>query len=436
MVLNFFVETFALGVKNIHLHKLRSLLTTLGIILGVAAVIIMVAIGEGSKQAALAQVRQLGAQNIILRSIPPAESNDPSGKTQRMLDYGLRRVDVERLRASLKDGLKFIVPVRDTQMRVVGDERRVQANAIGTEPEIFEVIRLPLDRGRYFTQVDVDQETSVCVVGAESARQLFPYSDPIGQMITVGSSLNGMVKLEVVGVLQKTGLTPGGGYIARDIDMDIYFPLSLARTIFGDTIIRQHSGSFERKSIELTEVWLQAKSFEEVEAKAGEAENVLLLGHKGPKDYDVKVPLDILRNAEQLSRTFNFLLGGIAAISLLVGGIGIMNIMLASITERTKEIGIRRALGAKQKHITLQFLIETTVISLTGGIIGIALGAVVATVLPPIVHFFSGQNYPTQLASWSIIGSFVVSALVGIGFGLYPAMTAAKMNPIEALRHE
>lgn len=433
MVLNFFVETFTLGVKNIHLHKLRSLLTTLGIILGVAAVIVMVAIGEGSKQAALAQVRQLGAQNIILRSVTPPEGNDPNGKANRTLDYGLRRVDLARLRTL--PGTAFIVPVRDTQMKVTGNDVRVQANPIGTEAAIFEVINLKLERGRYFTDIDSMQHTPVCVLGSTAARQLFPYSDPIGNVITVGTSLNGIVKLQVVGVLQKTGLSPGG-FIQRDIDQDIYFPLTVAQDIFNDTIVRQLPGGMERKNIELSEIWIQTRKFEEVENTAALAENILKMGHTGPVDYEVKVPLDILRRAEELSRTFNFLLGSIASISLLVGGIGIMNIMLASITERTKEIGIRRALGAKRRHITLQFLVETTVISLTGGVIGIALGAVLATILPPIVHYFRHEDYPTQLASWSIIGSFVVSALVGIGFGLYPAITAAKMNPIEALRHE
>ena len=155
------------------------------------------------------------------------------------------------------------------------------------------------------------------------------------------------------------------------------------------------------------------------------------------QDADVKAPIQILRNAERLNRMFNFIMGGTASISLIVGGIGIMNIMLASVTERTREIGIRRALGAKQRHITLQFLMETTVISLTGGLIGIALGVFVAVVLPVIVaKFGSGNQYQTSIATWSVLGSFIISGMIGVGFGLYPAMTAARMNPIEALRHE
>ena len=166
------------------------------------------------------------------------------------------------------------------------------------------------------------------------------------------------------------------------------------------------------------------------------ASNLMKVGHGEKVDYEVKAPIQILRNAERLNRMFNFIMVGIASFSLVVGGIGIMNIMLATVTERTKEIGIRRALGAKQRHITLQFLIETTVISLSGGLIGILLGVGGAKLLPPVVSFFTQQTYRTSIADWSVIGSFVVSGIIGIGFGLYPAVTAARMNPIEALRHE
>jgi putative ABC transport system permease protein len=163
---------------------------------------------------------------------------------------------------------------------------------------------------------------------------------------------------------------------------------------------------------------------------------MLKIGHGDKIDYEVKAPIQILRNAERLNRMFNFIMVGIASFSLIVGGIGIMNIMLATVTERTKEIGIRRALGAKRKHITLQFLIETTVISLSGGLIGITLGTAVAKGLPWIVERFSGGSYATSITTWSVAGSFIVSGLIGIGFGLYPAVIAARMNPIEALRHE
>jgi putative ABC transport system permease protein len=224
--------------------------------------------------------------------------------------------------------------------------------------------------------------------------------------------------------------------MGRDLDLDLYFPWKLAYDTFGDTIVRRQAGSTERKQIEITEIWLQANTTADVERLSAIAENVVRTNGQVRQDVEVKAPIQILRNAERLNRIFNFVMVGIASFSLVVGGIGIMNIMLATVTERTREIGIRRALGAKRRHITLQFLIETTVISLSGGSIGIALGTGLAAALPWIVQRVSQQNYPTYIAAWSVIGSFVFSGLIGIGFGLYPAVKAAHMNPIEALRHE
>jgi putative ABC transport system permease protein len=279
----------------------------------------------------------------------------------------------------------------------------------------------------------------VCVLGAAITKQLFPYQDPIGETVQVGTPGQGLAMLTVVGVLEPTGLRAGSeaaSMLEIDPDNAAFFPLTLARAVFGDSVIKRQAGSMERKNIELSEVWIQAERTDQVEAIAAVAENVMSRTHAGKFDFSVKAPIQILRNAERLNRMFNFIMVGIAAFALVVGGIGIMNIMLATVTERTKEIGIRRALGAKRKHITLQFLIETTVISLCGGLLGILLGTAFAKLLPIVVGKLSNQHYPTSIAEWSVIGSFVVSGMIGIGFGLYPAVMAARMNPIEALRHE
>jgi putative ABC transport system permease protein len=436
-MLRFVLETFVLGLKNLRLHKLRSLLTALGIILGVGAVIVMVAIGEGAKQAAMEQMEQLGATNVLVRSVPPPESTDASQKTQRVLDYGLKRKDFARLKSLPQ--LDSIVPLRDTEQRVTRGDIRATAKAIGTTPQAFSVMNLELDRGRYFNGVDFEENAPVCVMGAMAAQQLFPFTDPLGESIMVGISGRSTVMLRVVGVLAPTGLRPDGSaagtMIGRNLDQDIYFPLSLAQEVFGDSISTPKPGGFERKNIELSEVWLRVNNVKYVEEIASIADNTVRMGHP-QRDFEVKAPIQILRNAEQLNKTFNFVMGGTAGISLLVGGIGIMNIMLASVTERTKEIGIRRALGAKRRDITLQFLVETTVLSLSGGLIGIAVGVGSSKLLPPIVKWVADAAYRTSVASWSVIGSFVVSGLIGIGFGLYPAIMAARMNPIEALRHE
>ncbi len=335
-------------------------------------------------------------------------------------------------------GVRYIVPLKDTEQKVTFSGMRAPANAIGTEPEIFNVINLPLARGRYFNRLDYESGSPVCVIGSQVAEKLFRFSDPLGQQIQVGTGGMSVVLLTIVGVLEPTGLrsgSEGASMMQRDLDLDVYFPLTIAETAFGDTIMKREAGSMERKTIELSEIWMQAERFEDVEPLAGVISNVVLKDR--PKaDVQVKAPIQILRAAEQQQRMFNFILVGIASFALVVGGIGIMNIMLASVTERTREIGIRRALGAKQRHITLQFLIETTVISLTGGLLGVLLGGGAAMLLPIVVRALSGENYPTSITMWSVAGSFIISGMIGIGFGLYPAITAARMNPIEALRHE
>jgi putative ABC transport system permease protein len=435
---NFLIETFLLGLKNLRLHKLRSLLTALGIIIGVAAVIIMVAIGEGSKQQALEQLKQLGAENILVRSKKPPESSDSSSKQQRILDYGLERTDLVRLKEL--PGVKKVVALRDTEQRVIrGPLQLPQGTAIGTEPEFFDIINLRADRGHFFDKLQYDRADAVCVLGAFAAKHLFPHEEPLGQTIQLGTKAFGSVMVTIVGVLEPTGLRAGSdaaSIVHLDPDQGAYIPLTLARAIWHDTVLKRQAGTFERKEIELSEIWLQAGKTEDVERLASIAQNIIESSHGDRGDFEIKAPIQILRAAEQTQRMFNFIMVGIASFALLVGGIGIMNIMLASVTERTKEIGIRRALGAKRRHITLQFLIETTVISLTGGVIGILLGAGVARAIPWLALKFSSQSYPTSIAQWSVIGSFMVSGLIGIGFGMYPAIMAARMNPIEALRHE
>lgn len=431
---NFLTETFRLGLKNLFLHKLRSLLTALGIIIGVMAVIVMVSIGEGSKQAAMKQLQQLGAKNILIRSIPPATSTTATNAVSAILDYGIRRDDVERLRTL--PNLAKVVPMRNTEQKVTFGGTRASANAVGTVPEVFDVINLPLSRGRYFTQVDYEINARVCVIGDAVARQLFPAADPVGQQVQIGTSTMPTVLCTVVGVLDPTGLRgQGQEMIGRDMDQDVYFPLTVAQEVFGDLIVNRKPGSMERKIIELTDVWLQVEDVKDVEPVNNVANSMMSKAHGERVDYSVKAPIQILRAAEAQQRTWNFLLITIASLSLVVGGIGIMNIMLASVTERTKEVGIRRALGAKQKHIVLQFLIETTVVSLTGGSVGVAIGVGVSLALPWAMSLFTPHAYPTALTSWSILGSFGISGAIGVGFGLYPAYTAAQMNPIEALRH-
>jgi putative ABC transport system permease protein len=436
-MLAFYLENFRLGLRNLFLHRLRSLLTALGIIFGVMAVIAMVALGQGGKEAARRQVEQLGATNVLIRSEKPPESNDATGRTSRVLEYGIKRDDVDRLK-SLPNTVA-VVPMRNSEQQIVlGSKRFTGCTAIATTPEWFTIINQPLDRGSIFTTIQYDRADAVCVMGAKAAEQMFPYEDPIGKTITLGAPSTGTLVLTVIGVLQGTGLRADSAktdIINRDLDYDIYFPLTTSRLAFSDSIVKRQAGSFERRSIEVTEVWIKATSIATVESLAKIAENTL--GKPERTDVSVKAPIEILRAAEANAFIWTVVMVGIASLSLIVGGIGIMNIMLATVTERTREIGIRRALGAKKWHIQLQFLIETAVLSLAGGIIGIILGVGLSWILPPLVSFFTDSlQFATKVTTWSVLVSFFVSGMTGIVFGMYPAMKASGMNPIDALRHE
>ncbi len=436
-MLAFYLENFRLGLRNLILHRLRSLLTALGIIFGVMAVIAMVALGQGGKEAARKQVEQLGATNVLIRSEKPPESNDATGRTSRVLEYGIKRTDVERLK-SLPNTLA-VVPMRNSEQQIVlGSKRFSGCTAIATTPEWFTIINQPLDRGSIFTTIQSDRADAVCVMGAKAAEQMFPFEDPIGRTITLGAPSTGTLVLTVIGVLQGTGLradTAKTDIINRDLDYDIYFPLTTSRLAFNDAIVKRQAGSFERRNIEITEVWIKASSIATVESLAKIAENTL--GKPDRSDVSVKAPIEILRAAEANAFIWTVVMVGIASLSLIVGGIGIMNIMLATVTERTREIGIRRALGAKRWHIQLQFLIETAVLSLAGGLIGIILGVGLSWILPPLVGFFTDNlQFATKVTTWSVLVSFLVSGMTGIVFGMYPAMKASGMNPIDALRHE
>jgi putative ABC transport system permease protein len=432
----FLYENIRLGLKNLYLHRLRTFLTALGIIFGVFAVIIMVAIGEGTKRDALKQMQQLGSQNVVIRSSQPPEGSDSSQSMGRILDYGLKQADLERIKSV--PGLERVVPMRDTGKRVVRDNKAFPSvNAVATSADLFPVIHLRVGAGVPFTATHEQQAATVCVIGSEAARLMFPSEDPLGQNIQIGTPSVGMAMVTVIGVLEPTGLranADSAGIMKRDIDSDIYFPLSLSQKYFGNMVMKRSTGAMERKIIEYSEIWVQVDDVNRVERTASIFSNVLGLPQR--QDVQVRAPIEILRAAERTAQQWNFVLGSIAGISLIVGGIGIMNIMLASVTERTREIGIRRALGAKQKHITLQFLIETTAISFVGGLVGIIMGIGGAKLLPPILSRMGMGEYPTAIAMWSVVGSFVISGLTGLFFGLYPAMMAARMNPIEALRHE
>ncbi len=363
--MSFLLETIWLGLKNLRLHMLRSILTALGIVCGVAAVIMMVAVGEGTKRQTLQDIERLGARNIIIRSQRPPESASMAGgeNTQRVAKYGLKHEDYRRLESALPHA-EYLIPLKQAGSEVLRNERKLASQTFGTVPALAKVANLRIARGRYLTEYDLDRRAKVAVIGHETSRLLFPMEDPIGKTFRIDQQV-----LTVVGILSPVGLAGGAGsaLVGRDLNKDIHLPLTTASTIFGDMVILRQSGSFQASEVELSEIYLASPSRDDVLIDAALARRVIAVGHNREADVEFIVPYELLESARKTTLVFNAVLTVIAAVGLLVGGIGIMNIMLATVTERTREIGIRRALGATRNNITVQFLIETGVLSMAGG---------------------------------------------------------------------
>jgi len=316
--------------------------------------------------------------------------------------------------------------MREIRREIRNGDRVVDAKLVGCTPEYQALNLLQLDRGRFLTDRDLAGTDNVAVLAHKTAEILFPYEDPIGRTVQIGTDFY----LVVGQTAQRTpSAAIGGSLEAREYDLDVYIPLSTLRARIGDMVLTARSGSREGEVVQLSQITVTVEDLAEVDATADVIRALLEKYHKTP-DFAVVVPKELLRQAEMMRTLFNVLLVLIAGISLLVGGIGIMNIMLASVTERTREIGIRRAIGAKRRQIVYQFLIETVVLSTMGGIIGLGVGALI----PFLITYFSGM---VTLMTWKgILVPLLISMTIGILFGLYPAVHAAQVDPIVALRHE
>jgi putative ABC transport system permease protein len=443
-VLNHILLTFRLGFSSLLLHKLRSGLAVLGILIGITAVIWLVALGEGVSYQAQQQIKDLGANNVIIRSVKPPDQGSRDGGGM-FIAYGVLRDDYRRIVSNLPM-IESAVPMREIRREVRYDERFVEARVVGCTPEYASLNHLTIQGGRFLTARDLSpRPENVAVLGYETARSLFPVENPLGRSIRIDADF-----YVIVGVTAQRDPSAaiGGSLAAQDFNLDVYIPLTTLRARIGDMVMTSRSGSREGEVVELSQITVSLPKVEQVEEAADVIRNLMEEFHSVP-DFGVVVPKELLRQAELLRMMFNVLLILIAGISLLVGGIGIMNIMLATVTERTREIGVRRALGAKRRDIIHQFLIEAVVLTSIGGGLGVALGFLVKpTVIwgrRGLMRFFpesmsalppSILQLEPRIAGWSIIASVAIAIGVGVLFGLYPARRAALMDPIEALRHE
>ena len=408
----------------------------LGIIFGVSSVIAMLAIGEGASQAAQEAIARLGSTNLIIETIePPPERNETTGQGRSVMkQYGLTYRDAESIRNTIP-GVEVIVPVREIDGQAYYKRRKGTVKILGTIPWYPVTSPIDLICGRFISSIDLHQESAICVIDENVVRAIFGFDHPIGKDINIQGNAYRVVG--VVGVAPLIGLN-GNGVESNDVKSDtnseevgsIYIPISTARSRFSEIVYTYSGGDRSYEKVELQKITVKVGSIDNVVPIRNIIDTLLKRLHEEKQDYRILVPLELMRQAKSTQQIFSIVLGSIAAISLIVGGIGIMNIMLATVSERTREIGIRRALGAKKKDIVVQFLSESLIITLFGGILGIGLGFL----LPMLVRYFA--NMPTIITYKSLIMAFGISAAVGIIFGLYPAYRAADMDPIESLRHE
>ena len=383
-------------------YKLRTSLSVLGVVLGVAAVIAMMSVSEGARREALNHVEALGLDNLVAR-------NRGSGPT-------LTAGDAQQL-AELVPLTRTASPLVERYLRLSRADKSEMARVLGVRASYGTILRLGLERGRFLSSIDEQSAAQVCVLGSAVARRLFGYRDPIGESVRVGTEY-----YVVVGVLREQGIDPRAPNTLawRDLNAVAMVPLP---ALSGRTIDVAPMQTAD-------EIWLQVEDGQRVDDLAKVFEHSLVRMHGGRRDFDLVVPRELLAQRYRTQRTFSVVVGSVAALALLVGGIGIMNIMLTSVVERTHEIGIRRTVGATRRDVTLQFLIEALLMTVSGGALGIVLGAVVSWGITAYA------GWATTTSPLAIALAFTVSFLVGVIFGLYPAIKAANLEPVDAVRYE
>ena len=410
-----FEENLNVAFDGLLLHKARSFLTMLGIIFGVAAVIAMLSIGEGAKREAIEKFKDLGVNNIIVRE--RELSDQELQEVRAKFSQGLSIADADAIK-QIVPSVVNVAPQAEKEIEAKYADRSGKATLIGITPDFKNILNYSTEKGDFIDNDHYNRRLKVCVLGADVAKTLFLIENPINKLVKLEDQW-----FEVLGVMESKALfTETVGELAsRDLNNDIYIPLS--------TFLKRFSKKNELAS-EIKQITVQTDDSQKIMEIASIIKRILNRRHYNNDDFSTIIPYELLKQEEKERRIYNILLGSIAAISLLVGGIGIMNIMLATVSERTREIGTRRAIGAKKSEILEQFMIEAVTLSLTGGIIGVLLGVVMSLSINWII------NFKTVVTFFSIFIAFSISAMVGIIFGLLPARKAANLSPIEALRYE
>ena len=430
------LRTIEVGVKSLRLHKLRSGLTMLGMVIGVWAVITLVAIGEGASHDAQEAIKKLGANNVIIRSIrPPSMMVQMQGGWESffrrwMAIYGLRNIDAIRIKETVP-GVKRVLPILNKRLNVVHGRREVDCQLIGTYPYYPEFTQSKIIAGQFLNEAEEHGKAASCVISLELAQRLFAGHNPLMEKVVVRGYESSQV-FQIKGILEERvdteKLPQLPDSMGHTIAANVYIPLSTFKSLYGVRNVDRSVGNLKLESVELSEIRVEFATVENVIPSLSLINEALKTG-RDETDFEIIVPIRELNTLrEQKARDTRMLLY-IACISLLVGGIGIMNIMLATVTERTREIGVRRALGATKRDITFQFLLETLILCLIGGGIGVIGGWGFAEIRHNIL------NITTIVTNWSVLVAFGLSVLVGLVFGLYPARRAADLDPIEALRH-
>lgn len=428
MTLVRFQRILAMGATHLWQHKARTALTMLGIIFGVCSVVSMLSVGEGASQEIQEKLRRLGSSNILIQSakLPDEQLSGGQSESNRVAEYGLTYQDTRDLERHIP-WLQSITPMKVVTFDVRYKDRKTETDVVATVPWFPNATNHRLLDGRFFAQTDYDAAMPVCVIGAQLARRLFVRDEPLGKKLRVDQDI-----YQIIGIMGDVDDT--ADFIDKPLwfmgqNRNVYLPLKSYRQRMGDMFFKFGGGSATFERVELHEMVLTLDSQEHVMDSAEIVRRVLARNHER-KDYEIVVPLQLIRQTRETQRLFNIVLGSIAAISLVVGGIGIMNIMLATVSERTREIGVRRALGAKKHDIVMQFLVETLILSIAGGVIGLLIGAGI----PAFITAVTGVRTVLTVAAFTV--AFFVSVSVGLIFGIYPARRAARMDPIEALRHE